>query len=224
MEKEIYTTMFEEVGKEQKESAGLFNKIKNAMTKKYDDEKKLLIAFHRIWRIVNWLIITWLANQAFSKALDMLKLSRTGRPKFIFLVASITISAIMVVFAEGTSHDHFRRKTGQVIAVISEFIMLLPVLFDTGKILFCDWVNALTENIGGWVWNVENHKNSDLGRLWILNLILAGVVCVSLLREEQSTDKYLGFARTPQKKDITDFGRAKDENGNEVLRVKKYKQ
>lgn len=201
-----------------------FEAVKDAFKKNYTQKQKILLVVHWIWRILNWLIITWLANQAFSKALNLLQVSRVGRPKFIFLLASIGFSAFMVRLAEGTDHDKFRTKGGQIIAIVSEAIMLFPVLIDTVLILGMDLINAVTSKIGGEIFNVENYKNSNLGALWTINLVLAVVVCISLLWEEQSTDKRLGFARTPQKKDIIDLGRAVDDDGNPVIRVKKYKQ
>lgn len=187
-------------------------------------ENKAKLWAHRIWRIINWALITCLACAAFSRILSLLHVSRTGRLNFIFFVFMVGLSGVMVRFAEGTSHDLFRRKSGQIITIVSEAIILLPVLFDTIKIIFMDLVNGVTEEIGGTVFRVEEYRNSDLGAFWWLSLIIAAGLCISLLWEEQSTDKKLAFARTSQKRDVTDIGETKDDDGNPIYRIVKYKK
>lgn len=200
-------------------------RVRDVMTKKYTDEQKLLIKIHRIWRIINWAIIVLLANMALSKLLNWLRISRTGVLSYIFLVGSITFAGVMVAYAEDTAHDRIRRRNGWIALFVSEAISLAPVAKDTAILSFFGIVNAVTEKIGGEIFNVENYENSNLGWFWWLKLIFAGLVCISLLLESQSTDRRMSFMRTPPKKDITDINRnAIDDEGNKIIRIRQYKQ
>lgn len=209
---------------ERAKTASKFSEAREVMTKKYDDKQKRLIRIHKKWRIANWAVVIFLATQAFGSLLSILRISRTFRPMLIFFVGCVSFASIMIAFANGTSHDRFRRKSGQIIAIVSECIMLLPVLIDTIKISGMGIANYVASKLGWEACNVENYKDSSLSVIWMLNLILAGGVCYSLLKEEQSTDDRLRSVRTPQKRDITDLETITDENGKKKLRIEKYKQ
>lgn len=198
--------------------------LKEESTGKYTERQKKLIKIHKLWRVANWAIIVLLATQAFGSVLSFLKVERTFRQLFIFFVTGVSFSSVMIAFANGTSHDKFRRKTGQIIAIVSEGFILSPILIDTLKMMFMGAINAITSKFGGELFNTGNYKNSSINPFWWLNLVLAGVVCYSLLKEEQSTDALLRSVRTPQKRDIVDFEKITDKEGNKKLRVEKYKQ
>lgn len=190
-----------------------------------EKRRKALLRNHRLWRAINWTIILWLANSAFWKVLKWFEIEKIGALKIVFFAGMLTYALIMVVFAEGTDHDRARRNSGWRITIISEGIMLLPLLKDTIIRILMAIGNVVTRHLGGDIFTAENYKSTGLGFFWVINLALAVGVCVSLLREEQSTDKKLGFARTPQKKEFTDIDlEATDDNGNKVIRFSKYKK
>lgn len=191
---------------------------KNEEEKKKKNKRKLF--FNRVWRVINWIIVIWLANSALWKVQSWLKTEHLWTARFVFFVISVGFATVMVMYAEGTSHDALRRRSAWITAILSEGIMLLPFLKDTVLIALMDLGNLITVRFGEKVFNVDNYTSSDLGPLWWVNLIFAVVVVASTLREEQSTDNNLGPVRTPQKKEIIDL--VKDDNVIGTLR--KYKQ
>ena len=210
--------------KESKTSMGTTKSVREVMAKNYDDDQRLLLKIHRIWRITNWSAIVLIANYAFARFLKFLRIPKTFEMGVGFLMISLAFAGVVVVFAEGTDHDKFRTRSGWICMAVSEAIIMSPLGWDMGLTGIFGIVNSVTEKIGGAIFNIENYQYSDLGWLWLLSLFLAVVISVSLLLENQSTDKRLAFARTPSKKDITDWGRAVDDDGNPVIRQKKYKK
>ncbi len=182
-----------------------------------EKKQKFLLLFHRLWRIVNWVIITWLANSALWRVIHWSGLQGTGEIKTIFFLVTVAIATIMVILAEGTSHDKIRTKTGIVITWAAEAVMLIPPVLMK---LVIEAINAFSRLVQG---NIFNSSIIGIGVFWLGNLILAVLVSASLVREEQSTDKRLGFARTPQKKKYKDINMAaNDDDGNKVIRITDY--
>ena len=210
--------------KEPKTSMGTTKSVREVMAKNYDDDQRLLIKIHRIWRIANWSAIVLIVNYAFARLLKFLRIPETFEMGVGFLMLSIAFAGVVVVLAEVTDYDKFRTGSGWICIAVSEAIIMSPLGWDMGLTGIFGIVNSVTEKIGGAIFNIENYQYSDLGWFWFLSSILAIVISVSLLLEHKSTDDRLAFARTPSKKDITDWGRAVDDDGNPVIRQKKYKK
>lgn len=170
---------------------------KAEMTKEDKDKrrKRRLILGHRIWRMVNWAIIVWLENFAIARVLSWIEMEKTWDIQLVLLLFTLAIAGVMVVFAEGTSHDLLRRNLGWILILVSEIAMLVPPLVVRLGIAV---INSVGRIFGG------NFVNASIGfgPLWAVNAILAVVVAISLAIEELSTDNNLKFARTPQKRNV----------------------
>lgn len=188
-----------------------------------EKQQKKLLLLHRIWRIINWVGVIWILNSALYKCLNWIGVLKEAKEiRIIVFMVSFLVAGIMVLFAEGTNHDKLRRNAGWIIVGISEGIMLLPAIKDVICIASMGFVNLVSNLIiGGKIFLIENYEKTDLGVFWIVNLILSVVICLSLLKEEQSTDKKLGFARTPQKKEVLDI---MDSERKVAVSFEKYKR
>ena len=169
-----------------------------------EEEKKArqtaLILKGIIWRCANWAVILWIANSAFWWATGKTQLPYMGRYRFIFLMVTICEAATMVILAKRLEHDKLRLNAGKTTAAISTAVVMIPLLYDLVVLIFGGLVNVVSSIFGnGNAFSMGNYS-IHRGVLWVVNLILTVTVWISLLKEDEFTDKQLGFWRTPQKR------------------------
>ncbi len=178
--------------------------------------QKELLWIHRLWRIINWTIIIWLANSAFKKVISWIDLRNVGASKFAFFLVTFVIAAVMIIYAEGTDHDKARTRIAWTMTGISMAVLSLPVVAR----LLLEIINILPGLFG---WQIFNTRSLAPTIMWWIQAIMATAVVISVLREEQSTDKNLGFARTPQKKKYKDINmNATNDDGEPVIQIRDY--
>lgn len=197
-------TLEEAKKKQEEEEAKKKKKAEEEEAKK----KKLQLKF-TFWRIINWGLVSYLVIRALfviTWALPSEAEQITKAIRYIGSIAIISCSLVNVfVWANQTDMDKKRMSLGINLTLVAAAIIV------GGRLLRYILVSLNILTVPAEFMSVV---------IWIT--LLAGILCFSITKEKQATDKKLGKVRTPPKKERFEGKFGQDKDGNTTIDLSRW--